>query len=225
VESNRELLRELLVKADLQVVEATNGNDALRLAQEYGANVIIMDIRMPGMDGVEAARHLRSNTQTADIPIIALTAYGKNDDIVDWQQAGFVAHLTKPVRAGSLFHELSKILEVAPTQGKPESEKSYLSSVSNGAGSERYDALRLALDREILPACNQLQEGMRMNAVRELGNRLDELGRLYGSPLMCRDARQLNAYAESYEFNQIRAMLTKIIAMKEEQDGMPGEAS
>jgi len=74
IESNRTLIKEWLSKANLEIIEAEEGQQALLLASEYRPDIILMDIRMPVMDGYEATKQLKENPTTFKIPIVALTA-------------------------------------------------------------------------------------------------------------------------------------------------------
>ena len=78
IKSNRTLINELLSGAGFEVIEAENGQEALLFTEEYHPDIILMDIRMPVMDGFEATRRLKNNPNTKDIPIIALTATVKS---------------------------------------------------------------------------------------------------------------------------------------------------
>lgn len=80
VESNRDLLRELLPRVNLDILTADNGKEAILLAREYRPDLIIMDIIMPVMNGIEATKRLKASQETEDIPVIALTASVKPED-------------------------------------------------------------------------------------------------------------------------------------------------
>jgi PAS domain S-box-containing protein len=80
-----------------QVKCAHDGPSALSSAQEFGPEVVVLDIGLPGMDGYEVARRLRAMERFRDISLIALTGYGQQDDRIRAEEAGFDQHLTKPV--------------------------------------------------------------------------------------------------------------------------------
>ena len=73
VRTNRLLLREWLAKVNLEVKEAENGREALTFAEEFRPDIILMDIVMPVMDGIKAAKLLRADSESRHIPLIALT--------------------------------------------------------------------------------------------------------------------------------------------------------
>jgi len=96
-EKNRKLARDVLRAAGFQTLEAASGAEGIALAGEHVPDVILMDVRLPDMDGTEAARKLRDETLTARIPVLALTALPlKEGD--DWlEEAGFAGWLEKPI--------------------------------------------------------------------------------------------------------------------------------
>ena len=92
----REGLGELLESAGFRVALAKNGFEAMTMAVEIRPNVILMDLGLPGMDGLETTRHLKRERFTMDIPIIAVTGQTILADIERLRAKGFAALLTKP---------------------------------------------------------------------------------------------------------------------------------
>jgi CheY-like chemotaxis protein len=107
-EDNRELLRLLLVGANYEVREASNGTDCLAMALEHPPDLILVDLSMPGMDGWRVLRELKNNPQTASIPCMAVTA--SETDRARAQEIGFNGYLSKPFRSNELFDIVSQIL-------------------------------------------------------------------------------------------------------------------
>lgn len=100
---NRHLLRELLQRPELELVEATSGEEALALAEKTVFQLVLMDIRMPGLDGVETTLALRQlGGHWATCPIIAVTAYAHEQERQQLQAAGMREILVKPVNATRL---------------------------------------------------------------------------------------------------------------------------
>lgn len=109
VETNTTLLSALLIKLNCTVHTAVNGIEAVRLTHSVRPDLIIMDIWMPEMDGIEAARILRDDINTRDIPIIAMTASVKKDLDSD-QLKLFNDYLMKPVKLATVTESLLKFL-------------------------------------------------------------------------------------------------------------------
>jgi CheY-like chemotaxis protein len=107
-------LRDLLeLEDDLEMVgEAGNGEDAIRLAQEIEPDLILMDIQLPGMDGLTATGLLKADPRTRAIPVIALTALAMKGDEERIRAAGCDSYLAKPLR----YHALWKVIEAQTTK-------------------------------------------------------------------------------------------------------------
>jgi two-component system cell cycle response regulator DivK len=96
-ETNRKLVRDVLQFRGFEVVEATTAEDGLELARARQPDLILMDIQLPGMDGVTALRRLREDPETSEIPVIALTASAMPDEREEILSAGFDGYETKPI--------------------------------------------------------------------------------------------------------------------------------
>ncbi len=96
-EKNLKLARDVLRFNGFRTVEATSGGDALLMAREHLPDLVLMDIALPGIDGVEAARQLRAAPETAAIPIVALTASVMEADRARFVEAGFAGLIAKPI--------------------------------------------------------------------------------------------------------------------------------
>lgn len=93
---NRVVVRATFRGSDYRVLEAANGDDAVRLAREHLPDLILMDLMMPGMDGLEATRQLKREGETSRIPILMLTALNDTEDRISAFDAGVTGFLTKP---------------------------------------------------------------------------------------------------------------------------------
>jgi two-component system CheB/CheR fusion protein len=108
-EDTTALLRYLLEMNGAKVTTANSGRDALDLARELTFDVVLSDISMPSMDGFEFLRRLRSLPGKENVPVVALTGYGRKEDVEQAANEGFVAHLTKPFDVGRLLAFLSQL--------------------------------------------------------------------------------------------------------------------
>ena len=111
-EDNRELLRVLLTGAGYRVAEAPDGNYCLERARELLPNLIMIDLSMPGMDGLGVVRALKADPLTADIPCVAITAHVTDRRRV--LQAGFVEYVSKPFRTGEMLQLVNALLANDP---------------------------------------------------------------------------------------------------------------
>jgi two-component system cell cycle response regulator DivK len=96
-EMNMKLVRDVLQATGYRTLEAATGPRAVELAAEHAPDLVLMDIQLPGIDGVEALRRLRADGRTASIPVLALTAQAMHGDRERFLAAGFDGYLAKPV--------------------------------------------------------------------------------------------------------------------------------
>jgi len=102
-EKNMKLFRDVLGATGYRTVEATTGGEAVLLATEQAPDLVLMDIQMPGVDGVEALRRLRADERTAAIPVLAVTAQAMQGDRERFLAEGFDGYLSKPVNVRELI--------------------------------------------------------------------------------------------------------------------------
>jgi CheY-like chemotaxis protein len=96
-ERNRKLVRDVLSHAGFSVIEATTAEDGVALAGERSPDLVLMDLQLPGMDGLAALQQLRADPRTKCIPVVAVTAYAMKDDRERVLSAGFDGYLEKPI--------------------------------------------------------------------------------------------------------------------------------
>ena len=102
-EKNMKLFRDVLGARGYRTLEATTGGEAVELATEQAPDLVLMDIQMPGVDGVEALRRLRADERTAAIPVLAVTAQAMQGDRERFLAEGFDGYLSKPVNVRELI--------------------------------------------------------------------------------------------------------------------------
>src|SRR4030088_1424231 len=130
---NRELLRELLEMREYTVVEACDGEAALRVIDQTQPDLVLLDIGMPVLDGFGVIRKIRENPRFALMPVVAVTAYAMQGDREKILSAKFDGYLSKPVDARSLVQELDRVLR---QQGEQEGSADQ-GSGSKGSGKAR----------------------------------------------------------------------------------------
>jgi two-component system cell cycle response regulator DivK len=101
-EKNLRLARDVLRASGFRTVEAGSGEEAIAVASEHQPDVILMDIRLPDIDGIEAAARLKREPRTAAIPIVALTSLAMKGDREWFLASGFDGYLEKPISVREL---------------------------------------------------------------------------------------------------------------------------
>jgi len=107
----REMYTEYLEFSGFEVIQAGNGAEALQRATDSAPDIILMDLSLPVMDGWEATRHLKADSKTADIPVVALTGHALAGISEGAKKAGCDAFVTKPCLPEDLVIEIRKILD------------------------------------------------------------------------------------------------------------------
>ena len=110
-DKNRKLVRDVLTFKGYEIIEAETGEEGVRLAQERHPSLVLMDIRLPGIDGIEALRQLRAEAATREIPIMAMTASVMTADRQKITDAGFDAFQSKPLKVSDFVAAVERILE------------------------------------------------------------------------------------------------------------------
>lgn len=111
---NMKLLRDVLDAKGYEVVETTTGEEGIELARARPPALVLMDIQLPGMDGTTARRELRKYPETADIPVIAVTASAMPLERTAILAAGFDGYQAKPISVKDLLHEIDALIGSGP---------------------------------------------------------------------------------------------------------------
>ncbi len=186
VATNRAVLRELLVPLGFELAEAASGAEALAAAPGLGPDLVLLDLRMPGIDGFELARRLRARPGGAALKLIAMSASVLSFSREDAFAAGCDDFLSKPFREDDLLARIGQALQVEWI-GDPGT------AVPSSADPAPATTLSAAVIAELLASA-------RRGEIAALRRRL---GELRGDPL----ADALEALAKSYRMENIRALL------------------
>ena len=112
-EDNRRIIRDLLTSAGYEMIEATDGEAGVRLAEADRPDLILMDIQLPVLDGHEATRRIKQNPELRQIPIVVVTSYALSGDEAKAIAAGSDAYVAKPFSPRQLLATIRKFLPEA----------------------------------------------------------------------------------------------------------------
>jgi two-component system cell cycle response regulator DivK len=110
---NLKLVRDVLTYYGFEVIEACSGEDGVRLADEMSPDLILMDLQLPGIDGVEALRQIRMGG--THVPVVAVTAFAMNNDRERAFEAGFDGYVEKPISVRALPQQVTDFLKFGGT--------------------------------------------------------------------------------------------------------------
>jgi two-component system cell cycle response regulator DivK len=125
----REMYSEYLEYSGFEVVEASNGMEAIQRAVQDAPDIILMDLSLPVMDGWEATRRLKADHRTAGIPVVALTGHALAGISDGAKKAGCDAFVTKPCLPEDLVKEIRKVLEQRGANRKPRRSGKYAKTI------------------------------------------------------------------------------------------------
>ena len=109
-EASMHLVRFILEKAGDEVIEARNGSEGIELAAQEKPDLILMDIQLPDIDGLELTKRIRASEPDASMPIIALTSYAMVGDEKKALAAGCTGYISKPINVKTFIAEIGKYL-------------------------------------------------------------------------------------------------------------------
>lgn len=204
VEENRKLIQAALKDYDFNLIMAQDGQEAINKLKSVNVDLILMDLRMPVMDGYEATKIIKNSDKLKNIPVVALTASVMGKDLEKVSKYGFDAYLRKPVIIDDLIEELSKFL------------KSSYSEVSLDEGDlEVYDLEVLKdLIAQLEDKKNQwfdAKDSGDFGLIEEFANSLKELSSKYKSSLIQNYANELLKNIDSFDIEKIDFMMNSYL--------------
>ncbi len=223
IESNREVLQELLPKVGLSVMVAENGKIALELISQTKPDLIFMDIRMPVLDGIETTLLIKNDPETENIPVIALTASSSAQDKEITMESGFDGILTKPYEVSELISILSKFLKYSIIKRTTvEEHKIVISSIKDVDLKKIRDPAKLIeiLNSETLSSCKLLKDTMIISRVNSLGKRIKDISEKHKISILRQLGVDLITYADSFDIVGIESELDKLASTIEQLNGM-----
>ncbi|WP_166417322.1 PAS domain-containing hybrid sensor histidine kinase/response regulator [Cochlodiniinecator piscidefendens] len=181
-EINRLVLRELLQNAGHVVFEAEDGEAGVRAATEDEFDVILMDISMPGMDGIQATQVIRNmNGPSSDVPIVAVTAHAALDDHQHISEAGFNDIITKPISESELLNCLTKLFSEDAPLDNTETTGAPLIECVGYLGVDKCREFLLEFKKEVENLCGTLSSAKRLSEkVRGEAHRLAGSAAVFG---------------------------------------------
>ena len=109
-ELNMKLFHDLLDANGYEVIQTRNGLDALGLAREHRPDLVLMDIQLPEVSGLEVTRWLKEDSDLADIPVVAVTAFAMKGDEERIRSGGCAAYISKPISVMSFLDTVAKFV-------------------------------------------------------------------------------------------------------------------
>ena len=199
--SNRDVIRENLSHVNLDIIEADNGHNALLFAQEYQPDLILMDVRMPVMDGYEATKQLKRNPITQHIPVIALTANVIGDQSKRHLFDGF---LSKPIQISRLLTQLTEYLQyhIPAVKACKDLNQEELKQADQEKSPEVIKKLE-----QLIPTLKKFKGALDLDQVEEFAQDISLLGKEHHISEIISYGQNLYEMAQNFESAKIRIQL------------------
>jgi len=180
IHSNIEAIESLLDDTGIAVTSVDSGEAALEILNHFRPDVILLDIRMPGIDGFEVAKTIKSNAELADIPLIAFTASVIRSEIIEKSQ-NFNSYLYKPVKRAELMEQLSRYIEHSNSKATPAEDLPYSFNTENLPDRvvQKMPEICKKLKDEFLPRWETLKGQYILFEIEDFAKDLREFARKY----------------------------------------------
>jgi len=202
IKQNRDLIQEILANKNIKILEAINGKEAVDIAKEISLDLIIMDIRMPVMNGFTAAKNIKS---FIDTPIIALTASAMQSDIKQIKCSSFNGLLRKPASKSELLQEISKYLKYQKTS-KPKTPIKKIVTFNNTEDIREFLNTQKSI---IYPAFEKARKNNDLNAITNFAQMLLEKSKKYKIEYATDYAETLLEKTNAFEIDAINKLLNE----------------
>ncbi|MDP8241087.1 MAG: response regulator [Candidatus Hatepunaea meridiana] len=212
---NRFLVIEYLKSLNISFIEAADGKEAVEAAETYKPDLILMDLKMPVMDGYEATRIIKANNKLKDIPVISLTASAMKNEEEKITSVGFDGYLWKPVSREEIVTELMKFLPHSIEEIME--ANSNISASGNGNGMLFEDisdevmanlpVILNTLENDIMNEWERVRKSFILDEIEDLAVRIKELGEKYNFDELTNWAEGFYNQAKSFNMDKLPGTL------------------
>jgi two-component system sensor histidine kinase EvgS len=210
-ELNRILLKEYVRDTGLIVYEAGNGDDAIKMTAKMKPNLVLMDLKMPIIDGFDATKTIKRDENIKHIPIVALTASAMKSDEMKISETGFDDYLRKPVNKNDLYKVLLAFLKYKELESENSNEVD-VENVPNleEIGNDALSGLINELELKHLANAERLSKVLKIGAVQEFADELSQLAEKYQAQFLNIFAEDLKHRANTLDLLGIREKLAEL---------------
>jgi len=218
IKDNRKLVATTLSNYDLDVIEAKNGKDAIENLKNIKVDLIFMDIKMPIMDGYEAAKIIKNNQQLKNIPIIALTASAMGKDLQKIKEYKFDGYLRKPVSSDDILEQLSRFLKYRSFDTDNNNELDIkLNKLQN------LPHVLKKLKTEFTDTWHEIKDMGDFKLIYTFADSLEKLGIDNGINLLTNYAKELKINCDSFDIDRIDFMMNSFKSLIQKLEELKNE--
>jgi PAS domain S-box-containing protein len=201
VSSNRVLIKEFLHAVNISCIEAENGQQAIEQIRQYKPDLVIMDIRMPLLNGYEATRIIKADDQVKHIPVVMLTASVMMEEEDEYKQKEFNGFLRKPINRMELLTELMRFLPYSTLENPEnaiEDEKEWQVKISEENQSKLPELLQI-LENQFKEKWKRISDVFIINDVEDFARDIKKLGKQYHLNLLTLWGKKLLKEIQNYD--------------------------
>jgi len=204
IESNRELIKEYFRQTDVAFIEAEDGEKAILLVKQYKPDIILMDIRLPGIDGYKTAKLILGDTETAAIPIIALTAFGMKEEREKIMHSGFQGFLSKPIQKSELFREVARFIKYSKKEKIEKAED--IERLPSEVMEQLPDVMDV-LENEYMELWKSTRKNHFFDDIASFGHQIKQLGEKYSLNVLIKFGDDLSNQAGQFDVENMNITL------------------
>ena len=208
-EENRKLLIDLFEKTEITTIEAENGKVALEKALEHKPNVILMDLRMPIMNGYEATKRIRQIREIGTIPIIAISASSKIVLKEQFSLTLFNDFLLKPIDVSALVNTLSKYVESKLNISPPKKNNGINTTVLNTLSHKELQKLLMVMEQELFPVYETALKNQQIEQIELFGEELKRVGSQTEQNYLVKLGNDIAVFTDSFDIEQLMSALNQ----------------
>ena len=213
IESNRILLNKILSLYNLKTMEASNGKEAVNIAKRNKPDLIIMDLRMPVMDGYEAVKILKNDRELKKIPIIVLTASAMKSDEEEIKRINCEGYIRKPVSRNNLIAELKKYLSFNTIETavikKTKINDNFLNKKEYLKPEKLSRLLLETLEKLKNEKLERIKNEFIINDIEDFAREIEEIGKVNKIDLLINWAKELLKQASEFDLTAIEASINE----------------
>lgn len=210
VTENRKLIIDLLANSpELTIIEASNGEEAIELAKAHVPDLILMDLRMPILNGIEATNIIKSIDSLKNIPIIAITASIKNIKEKEKLKELFQQYITKPLDIEVFFKTLSNVLNYTKTEKKIDKKPQSQPSLLSPEDIQKLPEFIQLLEQQFLPDLESLIDNQVINEIEDFGQKLKTISITQNIAPAIKYSENICEFADNFEFDKLMNKLKK----------------
>ena len=212
LEMNRQLVAEALKDSPLRIFESDNGRSAVLMAEAHRPDLILMDIKMPGLSGYEALKMIRRQS-SPDVPIIAITAAGMKEDILNIKSAGFDDYLIRPFNKGQLHQKLALFIEyeIIPSETRIAPDPLKNSGVGGSDHSPWPCPAQVAerLKTHYRSEWEKICKRQHIPQIKQFAKEIRQLGEKYALDLLAQYGESLAVFADAIDVDNLGIWLKR----------------